>query len=38
VLRLAATLTHPDRHPAERHADATHVTAALLSAYNSTRT
>jgi hypothetical protein len=38
VLRLAATLTHPDRHPAERHADATRVTAALLSAYNSTRT
>ncbi|MGH7748881.1 MAG: hypothetical protein ACREQ5_29580 [Candidatus Dormibacteria bacterium] len=37
VLRLAATLTHPDRHPAERQADATRVTAELLSAYSSTR-
>jgi hypothetical protein len=35
VLRLAATLTHPDRHPAERVGEATRVTAQLLSAYRS---
>lgn len=32
VLRDARTLTHPDRHPAERHDLATRVTAALNAA------
>jgi hypothetical protein len=37
VLRLAAMLTHPDRHPEERQADATRVTAELLSVYSLAR-
>lgn len=37
VLRLAATLTHPDRHPQERQADATRVTAQLLTACGASR-
>jgi hypothetical protein len=32
TLRQAIALTHPDRHPPERHEEATLVTQALLAA------